>query len=301
MKKSFYLILILVFSCSMIFAQKSINSYKYILVPKQYEFQKSPDKYQVNSLTKFLFDKAGFIALHTDESYPEDLVRNGCLALRAIIEDNSGFFSTKVKIKLVDCRNTSVYTTKEGRSREKDYRKAYHEAIRKSFVEFEELNYTYVEPVNNVIEKVVVSEDKTTIKEPAVVINEAIANSESTEKEINPVIEVEIKSVKEKEINPIVTKEVEKNKSKKLIITTLEGSYFMDKWGICAISKKDNYYTVVGGDENFEFATIYKTSKPQVYIIKWAAYKQPQLLESNSIGNLEIDTENGVRIYKRSN
>lgn len=79
MTKSFSISLLLIFSFSILFAQKSINSYKYILVPKQYEFQKSADQYQLNSLTKFLFERAGFTVLFTDESFPVDLSNNRCL------------------------------------------------------------------------------------------------------------------------------------------------------------------------------------------------------------------------------
>ena len=59
--------LILLFSSSVLFAKKGLNSYKYVLVPNQYEFQKSEDQYQINSLTKFLFDKEGFTVLSSSE------------------------------------------------------------------------------------------------------------------------------------------------------------------------------------------------------------------------------------------
>ena len=114
--------LILVFSTAILFAQKDINSYKYIIVPNQYEFQKSEDQYQLNSLTKFLFEKQGFSVLLSNESFPEDLARNPCLALKAVLKNNSGMLSTKLNMDLLDCFNAVVFSTDEGKSKIKDYK-----------------------------------------------------------------------------------------------------------------------------------------------------------------------------------
>jgi hypothetical protein len=55
----------------------------------------------------------------------------------------------------------------------------------------------------------------------------------------------------------------------------------------------------VGGDEKFEFAVIYKTSIPNLFIIKWTAFKQPRLLELDLQGNLKVEDETGDKIYNR--
>lgn len=338
MKKSLYLSLIVAFSFSTIFAQKTVNSYKYVLVPHHYEFLKSPDKYQLNSLTKFLFDKAGFTTLFTDEVYPQELAANRCLALRVVVDDNSGMFSTKLRINLLDCHNIVVYSTIEARSKEKEYKKAFHEAMRNAFEEIKGLNYSYNGSLNNDQKEIVVQDGAIQIVEEEVklsdeivaIIDESKVEGKETkkvqERKIEPVIEKEAKKAAVKEVEPVAevkVKKVEKLKKQAAIeekkelkkkqkalkksapevvrMNSLEGKYDMIKWGECTISKKDNMYTVVGGDENFEFAMIFKTSKPAVYIIKWAAYKQPQLLEIDNNGNLKVDTENGVIIYKRTN
>ena len=346
MKKSFYLSLIVAFSFSTIFAQKSVNSYKYVLVPKQYEFLNAPDKYQLNSLTKFLFDKAGFTTLFTDEVYPQEIATNRCLALRVVVDDNSGMFRTKLRINLLDCHNIVVYSTIEGISKEKEYKKAFHEAMRNAFEEIMELNYSYNGSLNNDQKEIVVQDGAIQIVQEEVKLSDEIVDmiveSKLKDKEIKPDLEKQTKKVQKREILPVVEKEAKKEavkqvesvaevktkKAEKLkkqavieekkeikmkqkelkksapevtSINALEGKYDMDKWGECTISKKDTSYAVVGGDENFEFAKIFKTSKPAVYIIKWAAYKQPQLLEIDNNGNLKVDTENGVKIYKRTN
>ena len=125
------------------FAQQSLNNYKYVVIPKQYDFLKSEDQYQLNSLTKFLFDKEGFIALYDIEQKPEELITNPCSGLSTRITNESGLFTTKLIIELMNCRNEVVFTSAEGRSKEKDYKKAYQEALRDAFNSISSLNYSY--------------------------------------------------------------------------------------------------------------------------------------------------------------
>ncbi|PHR74157.1 MAG: hypothetical protein COA67_01980 [Lutibacter sp.] len=139
------------------FSQESINEYKYIIVPSQYGFQKAEDSYQLNSLTKFLFNKAGFIAILSTDNFPDDLAKNRCLALTAKLKKNSSMFSTKMNFDLVSCNNTVVFSSKEGTSKEKDYNKAYHQAVRKTFEGIKARNYKYT-PKEAVVEVEVIKE-----------------------------------------------------------------------------------------------------------------------------------------------
>ena len=123
--------------------QKSVNNYKYVIVPTQFDFLSSPDQYQLNSLTKFLFDKYGFKAFLSDEQLPEDLAKNRCLALTATVKNNSGMFTTKNKVELKDCYNNVVYTSTEGKSKQKEYKKAFQEAVRNAFKSIQALHYKY--------------------------------------------------------------------------------------------------------------------------------------------------------------
>ncbi len=296
MNKSFSISLFLIFSFSILFAQNDINSYKYILVPKQFEFQRSADQYQLNSLTKFLFERAGFTVLFIDENFPADLASNSCLGLKAKINNESGMFSTKMNIELLNCYNQTIFSTKEGRSKEKDYKTAYHEALRMAFEDIENLKYAY---------------DGSAAAN--VKINAENKTEELTGKEIIPVVKVkeapEVPKIKETPPMAIFKKidEREANKEKAETVksfvvpvkNSIEGKYFVDKWGECNISAKEGYYSFVGGDEKFEFAVIYKTSMPNLFIIKWAAFKQPRLLELDLQGNLKVEDENGEKIYKR--
>lgn len=295
MNKSFSISLVFTLFCSILFAQNSINSYKYILVPKQFEFQNVEDQHQLNSLTNFLFNKAGYTVLYTDEQYPDDLANNSCLALKAKVNKNSSVFKTKMTIDLYDCKNKIVFSTKEGSSKEKDYKKAYQEAIRRAFVDLEELNYAYDSSLNDQNKKSIQPKEivitPTEIKIPVVkeVVAEPITNI------ITPVEEVKVVVLKEAEDVKIAPSNI----AERTIAKSIEGKFNFQNWGVSTISKNGDDYIVVGGDENFEFATIYKTSKPTIFIIKWVAFKTPQLLEMDSDGNLKVDSDNELKIYKR--
>lgn len=137
------LVLFLVVSPLFNAVAQNINQYKYILIPETYEFTGDVDQYQLNSLTKFLFEKEGFETLMVKEEKPADLKQNPCLALNTILENNSGLFVTKFILKLENCNGEVVFESEEGRSREKDYKVAYQEALRDAFESVNELNYSY--------------------------------------------------------------------------------------------------------------------------------------------------------------
>ena len=124
------------------FAQ-DLDQYKYIIIPEKFEFSKEENQYQLNALTKFLFEKYGFETLMKSEQKPLDLQENYCLGLTASVKDNSGLFVTKLVVQLEDCRGNIVFESKEGRSRIKEFKDAHHEALRDAFSTIEELNYEY--------------------------------------------------------------------------------------------------------------------------------------------------------------
>ena len=77
------------------------------------------------------------------DEYPDDLVRNRCLALKSDATKDSGMFKTKLLLELKNCNDQVVFTTKIGESREKEYQKAYTEAMRNAFKSFEDISYKY--------------------------------------------------------------------------------------------------------------------------------------------------------------
>ncbi len=305
MLRTFSTLCILILVSSTLFAQKSIKDYKYIIVPKQYEFQKREDQYQINSLTKFLFEKEGYVVVFNNETYPKELATNACAALKAIVNDESGMLSTKVTISLVDCYNKAIYTSPEGRSKIKDFKKGYHEAIRSAFANIQEFDE---ENEDETTEEIIAAEAvEVEVAEEQVI---AVVPVENTVKEEIAETKSEVEAVTQTSASvtvaavPVVVSKKATKEIKPVKVTTtytIEGTYFIDMWGECVISKKGNDYKVVGGDEDFEFAEIYTTSKSTIFMMKKTGFKQTQLLELDENGNLKIDSKSGVKIYKRIN
>ena len=142
MKTRFFSILTACLIATSVLAQKGINNYKYVIVPNKYDFLKEKDQYQLNSLSQFLFNKHGFVAVMEGGDYPEDLALNRCLAMRADVIKGSGMFSTKLNVILKDCNDKQIFESALGESREKEYKVAYNIALRKAFKSFETVNYS---------------------------------------------------------------------------------------------------------------------------------------------------------------
>ena len=135
MKVKLFLFLFLGSLVSNLYGQKSLSEYSYVEIPRLYEFLYEEDQHQLNSLTKFLFNKYGFNAYFSDEL--PNVKR--CDGLQAEILGKPGFIYTKITVVLKDCYGEEVFRSEQGRSKEKEYKKAYHEAMRKAFVSIEEL------------------------------------------------------------------------------------------------------------------------------------------------------------------
>lgn len=139
MKKSFLVLLLLLVSHS--YAQ-SVNDYSAVIVPVKYDFLKEENQYRLNTLTKFNFNKAGFVAFYTKETIPAEY-NDRCSLLRADVEKESGFLVTKLYVVLKDCNDKVVFKSAVGKSKEKDFKLAYIEALNEAFESVYELQYKY--------------------------------------------------------------------------------------------------------------------------------------------------------------
>lgn len=183
------------------FSQNELNAYKYIIIPKKYDFLKTEDKYKLNSLTEFLFNKHGFTALFQDEDFPQDLMLNPCLGVDVEIENNSKMMSTRLKIEIRDCYKKIVYTSIEGKTREKVYEKAYQEALRSAFVSFEAMNYEF-DPALVANLSIALKSDGSGLPVSAEVVSPAKTEPEAVIlSDPVPVIVDEPKEVEEKEVS----------------------------------------------------------------------------------------------------
>ena len=140
MKKVLFLLLFLATSLS--FSQ-SLNDYKYAIVPSKFEFIKEKDQYRLNTLTKLLMEKYGFITYFDTDILPNEVVENNCNKVYVDVKSNGNLFVTKLTVVLKDCKNAVVFTSVEGRSREKELQVAYNQALREAFTSFEKLDYKY--------------------------------------------------------------------------------------------------------------------------------------------------------------
>ena len=118
------------------FTQSNLDDYKYVTVPDRFDFLKTADQYQLNSLTEFLLTKNGFIVLGNLDYYPSDLTENRCLMLDLNIKKIKSFLKTKLELQFKNCKNEIVFTSDVGVSNEKDFKKAFHEALRESFISY---------------------------------------------------------------------------------------------------------------------------------------------------------------------
>ena len=173
------------------YSQKSLSDYSYVIVSEQFEFQKEKDKYQLNSLTKFLFNKHGFHAFF-DSEVPTTV--NRCDGLWAEAEGTPGFIITKVQLVLRDCNGVEVYRTEYGHSKLKDYKKAYYECVREAFDEIIRLNVNQKEIENVGLVKTTdnqsnVQKNETLPVVETTVIATAVVNNETTKIDKTVVVE----------------------------------------------------------------------------------------------------------------
>ena len=147
---SINLMAIFVASQTLLTAQTNLDQYKYVSVPNRFDFMKSSDQFQISSLAKFLLTKNKFTVLENLEKYPADLAANQCLLLNLNVEQIKGFLKTKLEVQFLNCKNQVVFKSDIGISREKDFKTAYHQALRAAFSSVSEANYKFNETVDKV-------------------------------------------------------------------------------------------------------------------------------------------------------
>ena len=138
--KRFLITLLLLLFTSSIWAQ--LNEYKYIIVPTNFEFFKEENAFQTSTLIKYLFTQSGFNAVY-DNDLPVDLYQDPCLGATVNLERISKLARTRITIVMKDCNGNVIFRSIEGASKSKDFREAYHQSIRESFVPFANMGYEY--------------------------------------------------------------------------------------------------------------------------------------------------------------
>ncbi len=203
MKTKLFTILLAFFVVTSVFSQSSLNDYKYVIVPKKFDFLKQENQYRLNALTKFLFEKYGFTTVVEGEQYPDDLAGNVCMGLTSDVEKGKGMFKTKLSIVLKNCQGGVIYTSKVGESRIKEYDKAYTEALRNAFNSFEAIDYKYVPNGKNNVIASNKTETGSDVSEELQKLKEEIKSLKEKKKEA-----VQVKEENVKEIVEVPVKEV---------------------------------------------------------------------------------------------
>ena len=255
MKKIF--ILLLIISPLFKMSAQNLNQYEYVLVPETYEFTGGFDQYQLNSLTKFLFEKEGFKTLMTKENKPAGLKQNPCLAVNTVVENNSGIFVTKLIIKLKNCNGEIVFESREGSSREKDYKTAYHEALRDAFESVKELNYKYnsSSPMNSESQEAISESEKE--KAEVAEINKKVQEAQDTEEDEE---EVETKEAEvEKELTEPEPEEIQVSAIPGPSTYTLNGTVFK-------LEQNDKGFALYQENGTEPIALLVSAGQPGTYI-----------------------------------
>lgn len=125
MKKLVLLLLLVSYTFS--FAQEN---YKYIVIPKKFNFFKNANEYSLNEITKSFFVNEGFEVFYSDDELPAELSENRCQALYIDAKEDSKIFVTKIYFEVRDCRNIVMIKSEIGTSREKNFQKAYNESFK---------------------------------------------------------------------------------------------------------------------------------------------------------------------------
>jgi len=266
-------------------SQVSLNEYKYIVVPKRFDGFKKENMHQTSTLTAHLFAKKGFSTVY-DDNLPLDLAADRCLGLYVNLVNNSSMFTTKTSLVLKDCSNQEVFLTQEGKSKKKDYKASYNEAITNAFNSIAVLKYVY-EPKTAPKEEEMVTisfdndvkklEDQPELKNNQDTMIEQVATEDVQSYKDNNPVQMDKKQTDlahEREmIKQTATKEEQSFKSMEPVQTDIpvpssqSVSAASGPMGILYAQELPNGYQLVDSTPKIQLK-IFKSSMPNVYIAK---------------------------------
>ncbi len=178
MKKIF---LVLLFISAYGFSQ-NLNQYKYALVPAKFTFLKEANQHNLNVMTKLFMEKYKFETYLDNEVFPEDFAKDNCNKIFVDVLDNSNIFTTRVTVVIKDCKNTILFTSTEGKSKEKEYKTAYNQALRMAFDSFTILKTHSYQPTQKSLEMIGEPAQSKIAEEVKLNLETTIPNSTATAK-----------------------------------------------------------------------------------------------------------------------
>jgi hypothetical protein len=292
-----------------VLSQNELNAYKYIIIPKKYDFLKTENQYRLNSLTKHNFDKLGYMTLIQGEALPEEVKLNPCMAATANVINESNAFTTKLTLTLSNCFDQVIFTSIQGTSKIKEFDQTYKDALEKCFVSIEELNYQFDDsllisnndqPKNTIAVLPVKTGEQNLVKTAAVVAvvekPKALPEPEQSKKVIPAAMAAAALAIgqeqPEKTVNEAlsaVTAKSYKNESLTFFLIEQKG-----KLVAYVTESKNGYYKK--GEVIGEFE---KTSLAGVYRVNWK--KEDQATDEtiayfDDAGNLKVDVHRNGKI-----
>lgn len=276
------------------YAQSPLDGYKYIIVPKRYDFLKEENQYRVNSQTKYLFDKNGFTTLLKGEGYPDDLLANPCLGVEANVIDESNSFTSKVRISLTNCQDQVVYTSEQGKSKEKEFAKSYSLALDNAFKSIAQMGYQYNPELTLVPSFASAKTEESKAEAAASEVTQEASVSE-------PVSAAEPKeAVVVAATVPAATDTVQKETSPSGAVTygNENIAFFLIDQGSTLVA-----YVVRSASENYaqgeKIGTFEKSSLPNVYRVEWKDMDKDIEQTTGYFdeqGNLKIDVKRNGKV-----
>jgi len=311
------------------FGQSVLDPYKYIIVPKNFDFLKKENQYRVNTMTKYLFDTNGYTTLIEGENYPQEVRSNPCIALKTDVLDESNTFTTKLRVELKNCLDEVVFLSEQGRSKEKDYNKTYSESLKMAFISIGELGYSYnpelainsasvlVPAAASASSGVVASSDPVAAVEPAT-SSEPITTVEPTSVE-EPATESVSTSEPVAVTEPVPASEPVKASEPAVVAAAatttavasvpasndVAASYGNENISFFLIDQGDVLAAYVNRSKSGTYAkgerigTFEKTSLPNVYSVKWKGMDKDIEQTTGYFdqqGNLKIDVKKNGKI-----
>ncbi|MGI0107610.1 hypothetical protein [Salinimicrobium sp. WS361] len=267
---------------------QDVNKYKYVLVPQEFEFLKHPNQYQVNALTAFLLEKYGFDALY-EEKIPANM--GLCDVLKVNVRNDSSLFRSRLYVTLENCNDEVVFTSKTGSSREKNYKKSYHEALREAFTSFEGLSEG-----TEFIKSGVAVADTSAEKNPAEVVIDPVPAAKDIQEEASEVIIDPVPAANDTQeqaseviVDPVVTSEeieeaTEESSALPEVVEKNENLQFVNGAITYKLVKTPAGYDLYREGEPGKFGTLLKSGGGENYLYS----------SKNISGNAFFDTHGNL-------
>ena len=197
--------------------------------------------------------------------------------------------TTKVNVDLIDCYNKVVFSTDIGKSKIKEYKPSFHQALRNTFISFKELDYSYDPSIS--------------VKATSVVQN--VAPLKTAEPKVVTQVEESVPMVAltpAKSVTPVKQKEnITPNKGSQSIAK----SYKNNNISFMLIDQNNQMVAYVKSSNNKNYkngemiGTFTKTSLPNVYRVTWKNTEGKMESTTGYIddaGNLKVDINQNGKI-----